>query len=173
MDTRRPSTPHHNRSSVHGVHIIEQDVIQMRTQSNIKHTTFITNKNFKNHSIVQVASHQPVITVAQIKSQASSWETCGGQNWTGTGFSPCTFVSPISIVSLLFHAHIYIYISLTLSKHGKWQHHFIKHAHNFNAKFPMKFYELQGHIPIYSLTNINPTRINIDRNIFKWNYLQN
>lgn len=57
MDKKAIHPTCHNRPSVHGVYIIEQDLLKMRTQSNIKHTTFITHINFKSHAMVQAASY--------------------------------------------------------------------------------------------------------------------
>jgi len=48
-------------------------------------------------------------TEARVRFQVNSWEICGWQRYTGTGFSPSTSVSPVSIIPPMLHTHSFIY----------------------------------------------------------------
>ena len=54
---------------------------------------------------------RPLTTEVRVRSQLSPCEICGGQSASGTGFSPSTFVSPVSIILPTLHTH-FIYTLL-------------------------------------------------------------
>jgi hypothetical protein len=53
-------------------------------------------------------------TVARVRFQVNSCEICGWQRYTGTGFSPSTSVSPVSIIPPMLHTHSFIHLPPTL-----------------------------------------------------------
>jgi hypothetical protein len=64
----------------------------------------------KSNAILEIGEHSIekntfTIAEARVQSQVSSRVICGVQSGTGTGLSPSTFVSPVSIVPLDLHAN--------------------------------------------------------------------
>jgi len=59
-------------------------------------------------AVFQAVSRRPITTETQVGSQVSPCEICGGQSGGGTGFSPSTSGSPVTIHSSLVHTHLHV-----------------------------------------------------------------
>jgi hypothetical protein len=55
------------------------------------------------------ATQRSVAAEARARSWASAFWICGGESGTGTGFSPSTSVSPVSIIPPMLRTHSFIY----------------------------------------------------------------
>jgi hypothetical protein len=59
--------------------------------------------------VAQAVSRRPLTAEETVRSQVNACEICGGQRGTGTGFSPSTPVSSVSIIPPMLHTHSSIY----------------------------------------------------------------
>jgi hypothetical protein len=57
--------------------------------------------------MAQVVSRRPLTAEARVRDQVSPCGICGGQISTGTGFSPSSSVSPVSVIKLWLSIFIY------------------------------------------------------------------
>ena len=56
----------------------------------------------------QAVSRRPVTTETRVGSQVSPCEICGGQSGGGTGFSPSTSRSLVTVHSSLLRTHLHV-----------------------------------------------------------------
>ena len=69
--------------------------------------------------MAQAVSRRPLDAEAQFRSQTSSCEVFVGHSGNGTGFSPSTSVSPVSIIPPMLNTHLQLHTSLTRSTNGR------------------------------------------------------
>jgi hypothetical protein len=60
-------------------------------------------------TMAQTISRRPFTAQTRIRYQARICKICGDRIGAGTGFSPSTSVSPVSIIPPMLHTHSFIY----------------------------------------------------------------
>jgi len=61
----------------------------------------------------QAVSRRPLTAEAQVRFQVIPCAIYGGQSGTETGFSPSSYVSPVSIIPPMLHTHLDLHAALT------------------------------------------------------------
>jgi hypothetical protein len=93
-------------------------------QNKILLTDFIVRYT-KGRAIAQAFSRRILIDEARARSQCNPYGICGGQNYTGSGFSQKPSVSPVSIIPLIIHIHsciIWGMDNVSVSGHSATEH---------------------------------------------------
>jgi hypothetical protein len=65
--------------------------------------------NLLGRAMAQAVSRRPLTEEARVRSYVRPCEIFGRRSGTGTGFSPSTPVSPVSIIPPMLHTHSFIY----------------------------------------------------------------
>jgi hypothetical protein len=69
--------------------------------------------------MVQAVRRRLFTAEARVRSQVSHCEICDGQSGTGTGLSPSTSISPVSINPPMLHTHPYLPAPLSRRTSGR------------------------------------------------------
>jgi len=69
--------------------------------------------------MAQTVSRRPLTAESRFRSLGIPCEICGGQNGTGTVFSPNTSVPPVSIIPPVRQTFLHIHIALNRRTKGR------------------------------------------------------
>jgi hypothetical protein len=84
-------------------------VFTERSELNLTHCS----ASVPGRAMAQAVCHRSDTAEAWVRSQIIPCEICGIQSGTGTGFSPSTSVSPVSIIPPMLHTRLQLHVVLT------------------------------------------------------------